>query len=274
MASELNVLAHMLEPDRREQSPVARLHAQQPARRASSRSSPASRSYRTYVTRAGLDARRPRGGRAGDRPRAAAQSGDGRRRIFDFLPRGDAAARPRRCRRHPARERRDGYPPADATEAAERLRFAMKFQQYTGPLQAKGLEDTAFYRYNVLLSLNEVGGDPSRFGCSVGGVPRAEPAAAAGLAVRDARDRPRTTPSSARTCARASTCCRRCPTNGAARWRAGCGSTRASAPSSTASRPPTATTSTASTRRSSACGRSSRRRRAAPPKSSSGFRRT
>ena len=40
----------------------------------------------------------------------------------------------------------------------------MKFQQYTGPLQAKGLEDTAFYRHNVLLSLNEVGGDPSRFG--------------------------------------------------------------------------------------------------------------
>jgi (1->4)-alpha-D-glucan 1-alpha-D-glucosylmutase len=61
-------------------------------------------------------------------------------------------------------ERRDGYPAADASEAAERLRFAMKFQQYTGPLQAKGLEDTAFYRYNVLLSLNEVGGDPSRFG--------------------------------------------------------------------------------------------------------------
>src|SRR5206468_6661330 len=45
-----------------------------------------------------------------------------------------------------------------------RLRFAMKFQQYTGPLQAKGVEDTAFYRYNVLVSLNEVGGDPQRFG--------------------------------------------------------------------------------------------------------------
>jgi (1->4)-alpha-D-glucan 1-alpha-D-glucosylmutase len=43
----------------------------------------------------------------------------------------------------------------------------MKLQQYSGPVQAKGLEDTAFYRYNVLLSLNEVGGDPSRFGRSV-----------------------------------------------------------------------------------------------------------
>lgn len=63
-------------------------------------------------------------------------------------------------------DRRGGYPPADEHEAAERLRFAMKFQQYTGPLQAKGLEDTAFYRHNVLVSLNEVGGDPSRFGVS------------------------------------------------------------------------------------------------------------
>jgi (1->4)-alpha-D-glucan 1-alpha-D-glucosylmutase len=65
-------------------------------------------------------------------------------------------------------DRRGGYPPADEQEAGERLRFAMKFQQYTGPLQAKGLEDTAFYRHNVLVSLNEVGGDPSRFGVSSG----------------------------------------------------------------------------------------------------------
>lgn len=48
-----------------------------------------------------------------------------------------------------------------------RLRFAGKFQQYTGPLQAKGVEDTAFYRYNVLVSLNEVGGDPQRFGGTI-----------------------------------------------------------------------------------------------------------
>ncbi len=49
-------------------------------------------------------------------------------------------------------------------EYRSRLHFAMKFQQYTGPLQAKGIEDTAFYHYNVLASLNEVGGDPQRFG--------------------------------------------------------------------------------------------------------------
>jgi (1->4)-alpha-D-glucan 1-alpha-D-glucosylmutase len=52
-------------------------------------------------------------------------------------------------------------------EYARRLQFAMKFQQYTGPVQAKGIEDTAFYRYNVLVSLNEVGGDPQRFGGSI-----------------------------------------------------------------------------------------------------------
>ena len=43
-------------------------------------------------------------------------------------------------------------------------RFAMRFQQYTSALMAKGLEDTSFYRYNRLISLNEVGGDPVRFG--------------------------------------------------------------------------------------------------------------
>ncbi|CAA7619811.1 malto-oligosyltrehalose synthase [Magnetospirillum sp. UT-4] len=44
--------------------------------------------------------------------------------------------------------------------------FAMRFQQFTGPVMAKGFEDTALYRYNRLLALNEVGGDPTRFGVS------------------------------------------------------------------------------------------------------------
>jgi (1->4)-alpha-D-glucan 1-alpha-D-glucosylmutase len=55
-------------------------------------------------------------------------------------------------------------PNLGAEEQARRLRFAMKVQQYTGPVQAKGVEDTAFYRYCPLLSLNEVGGHPTRFG--------------------------------------------------------------------------------------------------------------
>jgi (1->4)-alpha-D-glucan 1-alpha-D-glucosylmutase len=44
------------------------------------------------------------------------------------------------------------------------LDFAMRFQQITGPVMAKGVEDTAFYVYNRLVSLNEVGGMPERFG--------------------------------------------------------------------------------------------------------------
>ena len=46
-------------------------------------------------------------------------------------------------------------------------RSAMRVQQYSGPVMAKGLEDTAFYRYNRLLALNEVGGNPDRFGVSL-----------------------------------------------------------------------------------------------------------
>lgn len=52
----------------------------------------------------------------------------------------------------------------DEEAFARRLRFAMKFQQYSGPVQAKGIEDTAFYRYCPLVSLNEVGGEPSHLG--------------------------------------------------------------------------------------------------------------
>lgn len=51
----------------------------------------------------------------------------------------------------------------DADRAAQ-LKFAGKFQQLTAPVTAKGIEDTAFYLYNRLISLNEVGGDPDHFG--------------------------------------------------------------------------------------------------------------
>jgi (1->4)-alpha-D-glucan 1-alpha-D-glucosylmutase len=52
----------------------------------------------------------------------------------------------------------------DAAYQQAVLAFAMKFQQFTSPVMAKGLEDTAFYRYNRLVSLNDVGGDLHRFG--------------------------------------------------------------------------------------------------------------
>ena len=44
------------------------------------------------------------------------------------------------------------------------IELAQRFQQLSGPVMAKGVEDTAFYRYSRLLALNEVGGDPARFG--------------------------------------------------------------------------------------------------------------
>jgi (1->4)-alpha-D-glucan 1-alpha-D-glucosylmutase len=47
------------------------------------------------------------------------------------------------------------------------LDFVKRFQQITGPVMAKGVEDTAFYVYNRLVSLNEVGGSPERFGITL-----------------------------------------------------------------------------------------------------------
>jgi (1->4)-alpha-D-glucan 1-alpha-D-glucosylmutase len=49
-------------------------------------------------------------------------------------------------------------------EREEHLRFVGKFQQVTSPVTAKGIEDTALYNYNRLVSLNEVGGEPDHFG--------------------------------------------------------------------------------------------------------------
>jgi (1->4)-alpha-D-glucan 1-alpha-D-glucosylmutase len=56
-----------------------------------------------------------------------------------------------------------GYDPLEVR------RFALKLQQYTGPVMAKAIEDTAFYRHPILLALNDVGTDPRRFGGSVAG---------------------------------------------------------------------------------------------------------
>jgi (1->4)-alpha-D-glucan 1-alpha-D-glucosylmutase len=165
MASELNVLAHML--DRiGESNRKSRDFTLESMRDVITEVVACFPVYRTYVDEHGW--------RAEDRGVLAQAIARARRRnpamessLFDFfrevvLPRDPEDSVP-----PPGEERRGGYPPADADEARERLRFAMKLQQYTGPVQAKGLEDTAFYRHNVLLSLNEVGGDPSRFGRSI-----------------------------------------------------------------------------------------------------------
>jgi (1->4)-alpha-D-glucan 1-alpha-D-glucosylmutase len=106
--------------------------------------------YRTYVSGQG----------AGDDDRrfidwaiaqAKKRAGAGDTSIFEFLHQvlsGESIGRRRR---------------------AGALRVAMQFQQVTGPVMAKAEEDTAFYRYVRLLALNEVGGDPRRFGLSLSG---------------------------------------------------------------------------------------------------------
>ena len=60
----------------------------------------------------------------------------------------------------------DAAPPK-GRRRQEMLRFAMRFQQFSAPVVAKGVEDTAFYRYNRFIALNEVGGHPAHFGFSL-----------------------------------------------------------------------------------------------------------
>jgi (1->4)-alpha-D-glucan 1-alpha-D-glucosylmutase len=55
-------------------------------------------------------------------------------------------------------------PATSSEECEEQARFIGKLQQITSPVAAKGTEDTAMYRYNRLISLNEVGADPTEFG--------------------------------------------------------------------------------------------------------------
>src|SRR5262245_8014236 len=106
--------------------------------------------YRTYVDAAGrcteTDMKYLGEALAGARPRAA----DIDSSVFGFLARllsGKLVEAPR-----------SGFSRVAA------LRCALKFQQLSGPIMAKGLEDTAYYRYNRFIALNEVGSDPQRIG--------------------------------------------------------------------------------------------------------------
>ncbi len=140
MASELNVLAHELnllsEENRRSRDFT--LDGLQEALREVVACFPV---YRTYISAQGFSAT--------DETAIDEAIGQARRRnpsidysIFEFI-------RSHIC---PVRQ-----PDEPEENFAQRLRFAMKFQQYTSPVQAKGMEDTVFYRYSPLASLNEVG---------------------------------------------------------------------------------------------------------------------
>lgn len=104
--------------------------------------------YRTYITRAGVHERDRRyveqaASKAKRKNPALCES------IFDFLKNVLLLNYP------------DDFGETDKMEWVD---FVMRFQQVTGPVMAKGLEDTVFYVYNRLVSLNEVGGDPEGFG--------------------------------------------------------------------------------------------------------------
>ena len=85
-------------------------------------------------------------------------------------PRRRARAPPARRRPRPAPTRSTRWPPRLADPADE---LCARFQQTTGAVMAKGVEDTAYYRYTRFVALNEVGGDPAQFGVDARRVPRA-----------------------------------------------------------------------------------------------------
>jgi (1->4)-alpha-D-glucan 1-alpha-D-glucosylmutase len=107
--------------------------------------------YRTYIRGSDISARDRR--YLGKALKGAKQrSTDASAPVFDFLRRILLLENPAF---------------ASGEQREEGLRFLMRWQQFTGPIMAKGFEDTALYVYNRLTSLNEVGGHPSGLGVSV-----------------------------------------------------------------------------------------------------------
>jgi (1->4)-alpha-D-glucan 1-alpha-D-glucosylmutase len=106
--------------------------------------------YRTYLDFAGPPAEADRRDIAWAMTRARRSDPDVHPSAFDFLQNTLMAETEK--------------PPTQELSHTAALRFAMKVQQFSGPVMAKGVEDTAFYRYNRFVALNEVGGAPERFG--------------------------------------------------------------------------------------------------------------
>jgi malto-oligosyltrehalose synthase/4-alpha-glucanotransferase len=106
--------------------------------------------YRTYIAESATDQDRRYIDWAVAQATRRSRAGDAS--VFDFVRRALLAEAPART--------------SPALTAAYRA-FAMRFQQFTSPVTAKGVEDTAFYVFNRLVSLNEVGGHPDDFGITV-----------------------------------------------------------------------------------------------------------
>lgn len=152
MVSELNVLARSASRLAR-QNPKTSDFTQNVLRRALREVIACFPVYRTYLDADGLFTEEDRRDLDWAVSRARTNETEIDPSVFDFvygLLSGDLVAQPH-----------SGFSRSAA------LRLAMKVQQYSGPVMAKGLEDTAFYRYNRFVALNEVGGDPEQFGVSI-----------------------------------------------------------------------------------------------------------
>jgi (1->4)-alpha-D-glucan 1-alpha-D-glucosylmutase len=110
------------------------------------------RVYRTYITGPGAVAGQDRQAVEAAVEEAKRQNPRTAESVFDFVR--DAVL---------LRALED-FPETDRPRLVE---WALKFQQLTGPVMAKSVEDSVFYTYNRLASLNEVGGSPDRYGVSV-----------------------------------------------------------------------------------------------------------
>ena len=161
LASQLTVLAHALQRIALADRPT-RDYGFNSLRDALAEVAAAMPVYRTYVVQSAS---------AQDRRfidwavnHARKRSDDGESGMFDFV-RSCLLVQPR--------------PDAPAGRDAAMRQFALRFQQFCAPVAAKGVEDTAFYRYHRLVSLNEVGGDPAAFGVSAAAFHRANAARAA-----------------------------------------------------------------------------------------------
>jgi (1->4)-alpha-D-glucan 1-alpha-D-glucosylmutase len=152
LASEVNVLGHMLDEisstDRR-----ARDFTRKVLRDAIRETIACFPVYRTYIDERGTITDRDRAYINEAIARAKRKNGSMAQQVFDFL------------RDILLLKRNDTGAPIYGYR--KQLYFTLKFQQLTGPVMAKGLEDTACYVYNRFISVNEVGGSPKGFGIEV-----------------------------------------------------------------------------------------------------------
>ncbi|HKD80631.1 MAG TPA: malto-oligosyltrehalose synthase [Candidatus Angelobacter sp.] len=152
LASEVNVLAHLLDSisltDR-----YARDYTRKALRDVIRETIACFPVYRTYIDERGQMTERDRAYIHEAISRAKRRNPDKAPASFDFLR--DILL----LTRQESEDQTDVY--------RRKLHFTLKFQQLTGPVMAKGMEDTACYVYNRFIAVNEVGGSPRQFGISV-----------------------------------------------------------------------------------------------------------